>query len=140
MYAYWPMIYTNVYCPLIYKNVYCPLIYQCLLLLLQGMTLLIFTVSLWLAQVTIWTISIINCTTKLMDLALWYFSSYHHELINIVIDNWPTYLRKVKRPFNLIIKYVRNMNIQWNLSNPTHQGTMEMCRIAQDVGKLRFSF
>jgi hypothetical protein len=31
-------------------------------------------------------------------------------------------------------------NIQWNLSNPTHQGTREMCRIAQDVGKLRFSF
>ena len=62
------------------------------------------------------------------------------QLINIVIDNWPTYLRKVKRPFNLIIKYVRNMNIQWNLSNPTNQGTREMCRIAQDVGKLGFSF
>jgi hypothetical protein len=30
--------------------------------------------------------------------------------------------------------------IQWNLSNPTHQGTKEMCRIVQDVGKLRFSF
>jgi hypothetical protein len=30
--------------------------------------------------------------------------------------------------------------IQWNLSNPTHQGTREMCRIVQDVGKLRFSF
>jgi hypothetical protein len=27
--------------------------------------------------------------------------------------------------------------IQWNLSNPKHQGTMEMCRIVQDVGKLR---
>ena len=23
--------------------------------------------------------------------------------------------------------------IQWNLSNPTHQGTREMCRIVQDV-------
>jgi hypothetical protein len=23
--------------------------------------------------------------------------------------------------------------IQWNLSNPTHQGTREMCRIIQDV-------
>ena len=29
---------------------------------------------------------------------------------------------------------------QWNLSNPTHQGTREMCRIVQGVGKLRFSF
>jgi hypothetical protein len=23
--------------------------------------------------------------------------------------------------------------IQWNLSNPTHQGTREMCQIVQDV-------
>jgi hypothetical protein len=30
--------------------------------------------------------------------------------------------------------------VQWNLSNPTHQGTREMCRIVQDVVKLRFSF
>ena len=30
--------------------------------------------------------------------------------------------------------------IQWNLSNPTHQGTREMCRIVQDVGILRFYF
>ena len=28
--------------------------------------------------------------------------------------------------------------IQWNLSNPTHEGTEEMCRIVQDVGMLRF--
>jgi hypothetical protein len=27
-----------------------------------------------------------------------------------------------------------NNEIQWNLSNPTHQGTREMCRIVQDVG------
>ena len=27
--------------------------------------------------------------------------------------------------------------LQWNLSNPTHQGTMEMWRIVQDVGILR---
>jgi hypothetical protein len=27
--------------------------------------------------------------------------------------------------------------IQWNLSNPTHQGTREMCRIVQDVGILQ---
>ena len=32
------------------------------------------------------------------------------------------------------------MYIQWNLSNLTHQGTRERCQIAQDVGKLRFSF
>ena len=25
------------------------------------------------------------------------------------------------------------IDIQWNLSNPTHQGTREMCRIVQDV-------
>jgi hypothetical protein len=30
--------------------------------------------------------------------------------------------------------------IQWNLSNPKHQGTSEMCRIGQDVGILRFYF
>jgi hypothetical protein len=29
---------------------------------------------------------------------------------------------------------------QWNLSNPTHQGTKEMCLIVQDVTILRFSF
>jgi len=28
--------------------------------------------------------------------------------------------------------------VQWNLSNPTHQGTGEMCRIVQDVGILVF--
>jgi hypothetical protein len=28
--------------------------------------------------------------------------------------------------------------LQWNLSNPTHQWTREMCRIAQDVGILGF--
>ena len=32
------------------------------------------------------------------------------------------------------------IHIQWNLSNPTHQGTKEMCRMVQGVGKLRFSF
>ena len=30
--------------------------------------------------------------------------------------------------------------IQWNLSNPTHQGTREMCPIVQDVRILRFYF
>ena len=33
---------------------------------------------------------------------------------------------------------LRNIQIQWNLSNPTHQGTREMCQIVQDVGILRF--
>jgi hypothetical protein len=28
--------------------------------------------------------------------------------------------------------------LQFNLSNPTHQGTNEVCRIVQGVGKLRF--
>ena len=27
--------------------------------------------------------------------------------------------------------------LQWNLSNPTHQDTREMCQIVQDVGILR---
>ena len=30
--------------------------------------------------------------------------------------------------------------IQWNLSNPTHKGTREMCQIVQDAGILRFCF
>jgi hypothetical protein len=30
--------------------------------------------------------------------------------------------------------------IQWNLSNPTHQGTKEICQNVQDVGILRFYF
>jgi hypothetical protein len=30
--------------------------------------------------------------------------------------------------------------LQWNLSNPTHQETSEMCQIGQDVGILRFYF
>jgi hypothetical protein len=29
-------------------------------------------------------------------------------------------------------------NIQWNLSNLTHQGTREICRIVQDFGILNF--
>jgi hypothetical protein len=30
--------------------------------------------------------------------------------------------------------------IQYNLSNPTHEGTREICRIVQDVGKLVFFY
>jgi hypothetical protein len=30
--------------------------------------------------------------------------------------------------------------VQWNLSNPTHQGTSEMCWHVQNVGILRFYF
>jgi hypothetical protein len=30
------------------------------------------------------------------------------------------------------------IDIQWNLSNPTHQETREMCQIGQDVGILSF--
>ena len=29
---------------------------------------------------------------------------------------------------------------QWHLSNPKDQGTRELCRIGQDVGKLRLYF
>jgi hypothetical protein len=32
------------------------------------------------------------------------------------------------------------LNIQGNLSNPTHQGNREMCRIEWDDGILRFDF
>jgi hypothetical protein len=38
---------------------------------------------------------------------------------------------KILRKFNQVIK-------QWNLSNPTHQGTREMCQIVQDIRILRF--
>jgi hypothetical protein len=31
------------------------------------------------------------------------------------------------------------MQLQWNLSNQTHQGTGEMCQIVQDVGILRLN-
>ena len=42
---------------------------------------------------------------------------------------------------NTIIQKMNNyLSMLWNLSNPTHQGTREMCRIVQGVGKLRFSF
>ena len=34
--------------------------------------------------------------------------------------------------------YMKMLYIQWNLSNPTHQGTREMCRIVQDGGILKF--
>ena len=37
-------------------------------------------------------------------------------------------------------KNILLLSIHWNLSNPTHQGTREMCRIVQDVGILRFYF
>ena len=38
-----------------------------------------------------------------------------------------------KNQFALVSFYV---HIQWKLANPTHRGTREMCRIAQDVGIL----
>jgi hypothetical protein len=31
-------------------------------------------------------------------------------------------------------------DLQWNLSNPTYQGTGEMCQIVQDVRILMFDF
>jgi hypothetical protein len=39
---------------------------------------------------------------------------------------------------NIMLWNLRNIQIQWNLSNPTHQGIREMCQIVQDVGILRF--
>ena len=41
---------------------------------------------------------------------------------------------------NVILTATLIVNIEWNLFNPTHQGTREMCRIVQDVGILRFYF
>ena len=45
-----------------------------------------------------------------------------------------------KRDLLIQVTAWAGLTVQWNLSNPTHQGTREMCRIVQDVGKLRFSF
>ena len=41
---------------------------------------------------------------------------------------------------NVDVNCIPDFQIQWNLSNPTHQETNEMCRIVQDVGILRFYF
>ena len=38
----------------------------------------------------------------------------------------------------LLIILRREIDMQWNLSNPTRQGTREMCRIVQDVGIFGF--
>jgi hypothetical protein len=35
---------------------------------------------------------------------------------------------------------IQLFEIQWNLSNLTHQGTRKMCQIVQDAGILRFYF
>ena len=35
---------------------------------------------------------------------------------------------------------IRVSTLQWNLSNPTHQGTREMYRNVQDVEILKFYF
>ena len=37
-------------------------------------------------------------------------------------------------------KWTQYMLVQWNLSNPTHQGTREMCQNVQGEGILRFYF
>jgi hypothetical protein len=49
-------------------------------------------------------------------------------------------VQSLKPKLDLISPEYGDFDIQWNLSNPTHQGTREMCRIGQDVGKLRFYF
>jgi hypothetical protein len=48
------------------------------------------------------------------------------------------FVKKIKKIY--IFLYLLTMYVQWNLSNPTHQGTREMCRIVQDVGILRVYF
>ena len=43
----------------------------------------------------------------------------------------------------LLLKWISSLCklfVQWNLSNPTHQGTRELCRLVQDVRILRFYF
>jgi hypothetical protein len=47
---------------------------------------------------------------------------------------------KEKMQKRLQVYHPKKKLLQCNLSHPTHLGTREMCRIAQDVGKLRFSF
>ena len=42
--------------------------------------------------------------------------------------------------FCLFVFFESQRFVQWNLSNPTHKGTREMCQIVQDVGILRFYF
>ena len=51
--------------------------------------------------------------------------------------------KKDRQPYGQKKKNKRTNNdlqndIQWNLSNPTHQGTREMCQTVQDVGILKF--
>ena len=43
-------------------------------------------------------------------------------------------------PYFLFSPIIVRIHIQWNLSNPTHQGTREMCRILQDVVIIKFYF
>jgi hypothetical protein len=47
---------------------------------------------------------------------------------------------KVLWPRVLVYYMDNKQNIQWNLSNPTHQGTRKMYRNVQDIGILRFYF
>jgi hypothetical protein len=42
--------------------------------------------------------------------------------------------------FCLFVFFESQRFVQWNLSNPTHKGTREMCQIVQDVGILWFYF
>ena len=45
---------------------------------------------------------------------------------------------KIKHTINASYLNILNVCEQWVLSNSTHQGTRKMCRIVQDVVKLRF--
>ena len=66
--------------------------------------------------------------------------SYYHDLIALFNEK-QTHSERICEPSMLKLKRLNvneleTNNIQWNLSNPTHQDTREMCRIIQDVGKL----
>jgi hypothetical protein len=49
------------------------------------------------------------------------------------------WIAKKKKKVNMDEYWTENQ-LQWNLSNPTQQGTREMCLIVQDVWILRFYF
>ena len=73
---------------------------------------------------TIYIVSVFNCMEYIIVDCMLELVIHHFSLqLNTIIQKMNNYL-----------------SMLWNLSNPTHQGTREMCRIVQGVGKLRFSF
>ena len=78
-------------------------------------------------------ISFWNCSDSMVFFAVQIFLWVYHFLQLCL-----TALFIVQKSEVQIINFY--IAIQWNLSNPTHQGTREMCRIVQDVGILGFHF